>query len=485
MHVDDRLEATRTSAGRGSWPAAAATEELAPATRLGAYLLLRKLGEGGMGAVYAAYHEGLDRKVAIKVVRRDRSGGTTGRQEVVREAQALARLSHPNVVQVHEVGEHAEQLFVAMELVHGETLAVWQRAPGRGLDEIVDAYRQAATGLRAAHEAGLVHRDFKPANVIVGVDGRVRVIDFGLASAPAVAAGALVSTGGEGLSGTPAYMSPEQFAGREVDARSDIFSLCVALWEALHGQRPFAGDSVEELRASVGGGRRQPPPAGVQLPERLVHALERGLAGDPGRRWDTLDPLIAALTDPRGDPSAAGRERRLLFIIVGGLLIVVLPPVLILGAALEAGGFRILYAATTGVGLLVLAGISLGFRRTLLRNSYHRRMILFVATMLLVITSQRLFAIGLGAPPRVSILDSAHIILGMSLTGAVFFARWMAVLAAIIAVAVLAAMLVPGMYPAGMVLFGPIFLVSFGYFWHSEARRGVDGPASDGATRPA
>jgi hypothetical protein len=136
--------------------------ELAPSARLGSYLILRELGAGGMGVVYAAYHEGLDRRVAIKLVRRSAGESSDGHARILREAQALARLSHPNVVQIYEVGEHQGQVFLAMEYVDGEPLSSWQAATGRSLSELVDAYRQAAEGLRAAHLAGLVHRDFKP-----------------------------------------------------------------------------------------------------------------------------------------------------------------------------------------------------------------------------------------------------------------------------------------------------------------------------------
>ena len=154
--------------------------EAQESTRVGRYALLRRIGAGGMGVVYSAYDDELDRKVALKLVAADRLGaGTVAR--VRREAQALARLSHPNVVHVYEVGEAEGHAFVAMEFVAGETLRAYQEAPDRSAQEILGAYAQAGRGLAAAHAAGLIHRDFKPENALLGDDGRVRVVDFGLA----------------------------------------------------------------------------------------------------------------------------------------------------------------------------------------------------------------------------------------------------------------------------------------------------------------
>ncbi|MCA9690024.1 MAG: serine/threonine protein kinase, partial [Myxococcales bacterium] len=213
--------------------------------QIGRYTLLRKLGEGGMGVVFTAHDHELDRRVALKLVPgAAASGPWSGR--VQREAQALARLSHPNVVQIHDVGVIDGQLFLAMEYVQGETLASWQagRDPSAALGrrQIIDMYIQAGRGLRAAHEKGLVHRDFKPQNVIVGGDGRARVLDFGLAAAragpgpgssdaalrlPGVLEMTLTLPGT--VMGTPRYMAPEQHRAEASDARTDQFSFCVAL----------------------------------------------------------------------------------------------------------------------------------------------------------------------------------------------------------------------------------------------------------------
>ncbi len=487
MHAEDELDATRTK-GASAWSVEPARFDLAepsssPPSRIGAYHVLRELGAGGMGVVYAAYHEGLDRKVALKLVHRDRAGTSEGRAQILGEAQALARLNHPNVVQIYEIGEYEEQLFVAMEHVHGETLDVWQSRPGRRLTEILDVYRQAATGLAAAHDAGLVHRDFKPANVIVGADGRVRVLDFGLArthrpasvqarvDAPGTTS-TLEQTIGGSMSGTPAYMSPEQYAGRELDARSDIFSLSVALWEALHGQRPFAGDTLAELEANITAGNRRKPPPGTDLPGRLQHALARGLERDRDARWTTLRPILDALaTDPHADPSAGGRERQILFIaILAAVVLFDVVPLLVVGAATDFD-HRQLHALSSGCGLLTLIGVSALFRRALLGNAYHRRMILFLGVLALVVTTHRSLAIVFDVPTRPVLLADAHILVAVCLVGAVFFARWMLVLAAITVAGILVGVLAPWLYPVGVLVFAPLFFGTLGYFWRSEARR--------------
>jgi hypothetical protein len=287
---------------------------IAVGARLGRYVELRKIGEGGMGVVYSARDEILARQVALKLVRTD-SSGSGAQARMLREAQALARLSHPNVVQIYEVSAAGGQVFLAMEHIEGDTLRGWTRAwraRGGALRELLDVCVQAGEGLAAAHAAGLVHRDFKPDNVLVGVDGRARVVDFGLVTAPPRADAGTAADGSRveftaagGLLGTPAYMSPEQFAGRGADARSDQFSYCVVLYEAVCGGRPFAGASVEELRGVVLAGELRPPPP--ELPAWLWAVLRRGLAADPGDRFPTLAELLVGLGR---DPAALRRRRR-------------------------------------------------------------------------------------------------------------------------------------------------------------------------------
>jgi tRNA A-37 threonylcarbamoyl transferase component Bud32/tetratricopeptide (TPR) repeat protein len=251
-------------------------------TTLGRHVILEAIGAGAMGAVYAAYDPELERKVAIKLLRADGTDATQLRARLLREAQALARLQHPNVITVHDVGSVGDLVYLAMELVDGETLAAWlERRPRR--DEVLEKLRQAGEGLAAAHAAGLVHRDFKPDNVLVGNDGRVRVTDFGLARSEAGAtalgpSSPMVSA----IAGTPAYMAPEVRAGEPATAQSDQYSFCVTLHEAVTGVRP--------------------PKRGA-APAWLRRIVERGLAPSPEARFPSLRALLDAL-------AAAPRRRR-------------------------------------------------------------------------------------------------------------------------------------------------------------------------------
>ena len=252
----DDPEATSVTAIEPAARHRAEPPTLVPATRVDRFLILDKLGQGGMGTVYAAYDTLLDRKVAMKVVRPDRRtavGGVPPRERLLREAQAMARLRHPNVVAVLEVGELGDDVYLTLELIEGQTLKAWLRATRRPWRAVVDAFVAAGRGLAAAHAAGLVHRDFKPDNVLIGKDGRIQVADFGVVSMshgprePTSSRDAAAGDSGDftfsGLRvGTPAYMAPEQHAGAVVDARADQFSFCVALWEGVFGERPFVSD---------------------------------------------------------------------------------------------------------------------------------------------------------------------------------------------------------------------------------------------------
>lgn len=293
--------------------------EAEDAAMLGRYRVLGRLGAGGMGIVYTAYDERLDRKVAIKALRHD-SGHS--RLRLQREAQAMARLTHPNIVGVYEVFEEGASIYVAMEFVRGSSLDRWLEQP-RTWREVLAVFLDAGRGLQAAHEAGLIHRDFKPANVIRGEDGRVKVLDFGLARAGAEApevegAGALMRldlTQTGAMMGTPAYMSPEQFSGEELTAASDQFSFFVALYEALFQVHPFAGDSVGALALSVTGGRPSDPPVGAAVPPWIRTAVMRGLARAPADRFPSMTAALAALAD---DPP---RRRRRIAALCGLVLV--------------------------------------------------------------------------------------------------------------------------------------------------------------------
>ncbi len=305
----DECRKVLSSLARGSETSGAAVAVISePPARVGRYVIARELGRGGMGIVYAAHDPELDRTVAVKVLR---GGGDAAMQaRLRREAQSMAQLAHPNVVAVHDVGSFGEDVFVAMEYVAGETLARWERTP-RAPREILEAYRAAGRGLAAAHAAGIVHRDFKPENVLMGDDGRVRVVDFGLArtagtaettfhghatsvspDGPTTPAG-LTQTGA--VVGTPFYMAPEIFQGGEADARSDQFSFCVALFTALYGERPFAGDSLAELGANIAAGRISEPATTRRVPRRVRTAIRRGLALDPTKRFAAIEDLLAEL----------------------------------------------------------------------------------------------------------------------------------------------------------------------------------------------
>jgi tetratricopeptide (TPR) repeat protein len=321
-------------------------------TAIGRFVVLGLLGKGGMGEVYAAHDPELERDVAIKLLRGGAgSESADGRMRLMREAQAIARVSHPNVVVVYDVGTFGNRVFIAMELVAGHTLRYWMHERARTWPEVLEVFAAAGRGLAAAHERELVHRDFKPDNVMIASDGQVRVMDFGLVqlaverSAPASAAPIakvetasrkpltadeedLLSTQaigaakpavrplGHALSieltrtgaalGTPAYMSPEQFQNERTDARTDQFSFCVALYEALYGERPFRGASLQELSESVCSGTVCEPPERTPVPGWLREALLRGLQRDPDGRWPSMKALLAELDR---QPAITSRRR--------------------------------------------------------------------------------------------------------------------------------------------------------------------------------
>jgi eukaryotic-like serine/threonine-protein kinase len=327
---------------------------------IGRYVVLGRVGGGAMGEVHAAYDPELDRKLAIKLLRVKHEGGedaVDNRTRLLREAQAMARVSHPNVVAVHDVGSIEDRVFIAMEFIEGSTLTGWLSMSPRSWREVLRVFVAAGRGLHSAHAVDLVHRDFKPDNVMVRKDGQVRVMDFGLVrhvhessalgqppGAPAAAASRasdglvrearaaaplddkLTQTGA--MMGTPAYMAPEQFQGQPTDARSDQFSFCVALHEALYGQRPFVGADLAQLATHVLHGRPNTPER-TRVPASVRRAVRRGLSVNPAARFPSMEELLAEL---EGHP---GTRRRQLWLAVAATVSLVGAAVTVRGAALQ------------------------------------------------------------------------------------------------------------------------------------------------------
>ncbi|MEZ4449932.1 MAG: serine/threonine-protein kinase [Nannocystaceae bacterium] len=301
-------------------PSRGAERSFSEPVRLGRFEVLGRLGAGGMGEVFLAQDGTLGRRVALKVVRSDldaANGDATAR--IIREAQLMARVVHPNVVRIYDVDQVRDRVYITMELVEGTTLRGWLAAEPRSWREIVGVFVLAGRGLAAAHAMGLVHRDFKPTNVLVGDDGRVMVADFGLARALTSddssfldatdrepISGGLAGSGSTqpltsrgAVLGTPGYMSPEQLMGEPADARSDVFSFCVALYEALYGVRPFAGDTRTANLVNIENGALVPPRRDPGVPKRIVRALRRGLQASPDDRFPSVEALLGELDRAR------------------------------------------------------------------------------------------------------------------------------------------------------------------------------------------
>jgi eukaryotic-like serine/threonine-protein kinase len=328
QQVDDDVEPRRIATHAGP---------LRPGERVGRYVVRNKLGRGGMGVVWGAYDPVLGRRVALKLVRhRDALEAIEAHvdERLRREAQALARLSHPNVVSLYDVGtcEHGD--YLALELVPGVDLEQWLHKATRSWKQVIEVFLLAGRGLAAAHTAGLIHRDFKPANVIVGPQGHVTVVDFGLArsaeldttvgstgheadddDAPAdpcsrgehrIPADSRISgdalallstrlTGTNMIVGTRGYMAPEQLLGLSVGPRADQFSFCVALFEAFYGVRPYPGTNAVETATAYSKGAIITPPDRHGVPARVHHVLLRGLRIEPDDRFPSMDALLVAL----------------------------------------------------------------------------------------------------------------------------------------------------------------------------------------------
>jgi tetratricopeptide (TPR) repeat protein len=303
----------RLAAGTPTLPLRSPRAGLPLGSRIaGRYELRALLGAGGMGQVYEAWDRELERAIALKVLRPELSGAATLTERLVRESRLMAKVAHASVITVYDVGRADDVVFIAMKLVRGETLAAYVARTRPGWREIVKLYERAGAGLAAAHAEGIIHRDFKPDNVLLGPGGEVVVTDFGIARASAgddLAASAsperdvrLTATGA--ALGTPAYMAPEQLAGEQVDARADVFAFCASMWESVFGARAFPGSNVDEIRAAM----KQPPRAPRRrVPRTLISALEQGLAIDPRKRWPDMPSLVRRFANLRR------RIRRLAF----------------------------------------------------------------------------------------------------------------------------------------------------------------------------
>ncbi len=351
-----RVEIVDASLGTGD-DGRASEPSLARGATVGRYLIVDELGVGGMGEVFSAYDPELDRRIALKLVKFvQKEKADDARSRLLREAQALAKLSHPNVVAVYDVGTHGDRVFIAMEYVEGRTIAHWIDEVPEGTstqsrwDEALALMLQAGRGLAAAHAEGLVHRDFKPANIMVSEDARVRVLDFGLARRfgdedPAEVA---ATPSGEGsrhvldgsgefallnssrsslrmqltqagmVMGTPAYMAPEQFFGGHIDARTDQFAFCIVLYRALFGVRPFGGETFQELGRAVSQGEMREPPKHVRMPRSIRALLERGLSVNRDHRYPTMDALLEDLERA----TSQGKKRRTQRLVGVGAIVV-------------------------------------------------------------------------------------------------------------------------------------------------------------------
>jgi len=303
------------SASAQSAPAQSAPDQAAPgqpssaaaAHYVGRFRVDDQIGAGSTGVVYKAYDGRLERPVALKLLAAGVAKTTEYRERLLKEARAMAQLSHPNVAVIHEVGEHDGQLFIAIELLEGGTLHQWMRAGGHSLDAHLEMLMQAGRGLEAAHKQGLLHRDFKPDNVLIGRDGRARIVDFGLVRAiDDFSPQASVSPTGETenlanmmtatgmMVGTPAYMAPEQFLG-QVNAASDQFAFCVVAFEALYGARPFRAEHIHELQDAVLSARITMPENAPAIPAIVSSVIFRGLSREPADRFPSMTELLAEL----------------------------------------------------------------------------------------------------------------------------------------------------------------------------------------------
>ena len=444
---------------------------LGESARIGRYAVLRQLGEGGMGVVYSAYDEGLDRRVALKLLRPGRDNSPHNQARMQREARAMARLSHPNVVQVYEVGRWEEQVYLAMEFVQGRTLGAWLKAQQRTWQQILDVLVQAGRGLHAAHQANVVHGDFKPDNILIDEQDRARVVDFGLSRAepretsgtaaepaaapgqappppaPAAEADAPADPGNHAdlgrsqagrVAGTPAYMAAEQHAGKQADARTDQFAFAVTLYTALYGQHPFAGGSLLELVINVTDGKIRPAPADTPVPAGVHAAILRALAKEPEQRFESMGELLDELgrgsgraRDPEFDLSVARRQRVLLALIVAAAI---LATSVVLIVASPGGDLLPSPASNAIAGAIInvlLLGLIFVFRRSFFKNTINRRVMAWLVVSSMAMLVHRTTALVLETRVSTSMVNDLLMLGAVASMAAVAIDRWISYAAGI------------------------------------------------------
>jgi eukaryotic-like serine/threonine-protein kinase len=417
-----------------------ATEVLRPAAKLGRYAVLHVLGRGGMGIVYAAYDDELGRKVAVKQVRGDRARGDAAlRLEV--EAKALARLQHPNVVAVHDVGQANGELFIAMELVEGQPLSRW--GPSHGVDEVLAVLLAAGKGLAHAHRQGILHRDFKPGNVLVDESGRARVADFGLATDARFAEHDATPMG------TAGYMAPEVLAGRPASVASDVYAYCAAL---------------EKLVLARDG-----------APEWLRPLVERGLADEPHARWSSLDDLLSAIerelgVDPEQDPRLGRKHRRQVYALYVALVLVT--TAIVVGSTRSDVGLKHLFylSLVPPLGVAVIVAV---FRRPMMATAFNRRgaLSLLIVSVAIALQGPLLLSLGASLP---SAFCAALLLIACFLFGSWVYDRaWPLVASACVCVAGACSVAVfPGV---AVLLFSLVALAQLPFLylhWASKGRPG-------------
>lgn len=381
------------------------------ASRVGRFVLLQQLGAGGMGTVFSAYDPELDRRVALKILHRPQSRDDTSRKQSLREARALARVAHPRVVSVYDVGEADELSYMAMEFVEGQTLRSWQTQERRSFRAILHMYLQAGEGLQAAHKAGVVHRDFKPDNVLVGARDRLpKVVDFGIArlhdaavevraEGDGLAAGAAARSGSltqeSQVPGTLGYMSPEQQQGGSVTAQSDQYSFCVALWEALYGELPPMSARAPQpaMDPAARSAAEQAPagPAQATLdvpPAELMAILKRGMSLQPEQRFASMSALLAALWRQHDAQVSALRSR--LFVTVAVPLLMLAVWLAFHYGLMQRIRLLSLGGVVSAISLVVYISAALVYRRGLRQNPLHRFMWMLLLVNLLQTLGVRL-----------------------------------------------------------------------------------------------